>query len=32
MKAVGLKNSAVRGLYMIKYLCIACVGAAIGYV
>jgi len=32
MKAVGLRNTAVRGLYMIKYLCIACVGAAIGYI
>ncbi len=32
MKAVGLKNSAVRGLYLIKYLCIACVGAVIGYI
>ncbi|MBP5152834.1 MAG: FtsX-like permease family protein, partial [Lachnospiraceae bacterium] len=32
MKAVGLKNKAVRGLYMIKYLCIACVGAVIGYI
>lgn len=31
MKAVGLKNASVRGLYMVKYLCIACVGAVIGY-
>lgn len=32
MKAVGLRNGSVRGLYMIKYLCIACVGAVIGYI
>lgn len=32
MKAVGLRNVSVRGLYMIKYLCIACVGAVIGYI
>jgi len=31
MKAVGLRNSSIRGLYLIKYLCIACVGAVIGY-
>ena len=31
MKAVGLRNSSIRGLYLIKYLCIACIGAAIGY-
>ena len=31
MKAVGLKSSSVRGLYLVKYLCIACVGAVIGY-
>jgi putative ABC transport system permease protein len=31
MKAIGLKNSSVRGLYMIKYICISSVGAVIGY-
>ena len=31
MKAVGLRNSSIRGLYLIKYLCIASVGAVIGY-
>ncbi|MCR5214952.1 MAG: ABC transporter permease [Eubacterium sp.] len=31
MKAVGLKNSAIRNLYMVKYLCISVVGALIGY-
>ena len=32
MKAVGLRNRSVRGLYLVKYLCIACVGAVIGYI
>ena len=31
MKAVGLKNRSIRGMYMIKYLCISVVGAVIGY-
>ncbi|MCR4721419.1 MAG: FtsX-like permease family protein [Lachnospiraceae bacterium] len=31
MKAVGLKNRSIRGMYMIKYLCISIVGALIGY-
>ncbi|MBQ8960251.1 MAG: ABC transporter permease [Ruminococcus sp.] len=31
MKAVGLKNSSIRGLYLVKYLCISVVGAAIGF-
>ncbi|MCR5656343.1 MAG: ABC transporter permease [Butyrivibrio sp.] len=31
MKAVGVKTSAIRGLYLIKYLFISCVGAVIGY-
>lgn len=32
MKAVGLRNSSIRNMYMIKYLCIAIVGAVLGYV
>ena len=31
MKAIGLKNISVRGLYMVKYICISSVGAVIGY-
>ena len=31
MKAVGLRNVSIRGLYMIKYLCISVIGALIGY-
>jgi putative ABC transport system permease protein len=31
MKAVGIRTAAIRSLYLIKYLCIACVGAAIGF-
>ncbi len=31
MKAVGLRTAAIRGLYIIKYLFIACIGAVIGY-
>ena len=31
MKAVGLKNRSIRGMYMVKYLCISVVGAVIGY-
>ncbi len=30
MKAIGLKNRSVRGLYLIKYLGIAIIGSAIG--
>lgn len=32
MKAIGLKSSDIRGLYIIKYLAIAIVGAAIGFI
>lgn len=32
MKAVGIKNKPIRGLYLIKYLCISVVGAVIGYI
>ncbi|WP_294472359.1 FtsX-like permease family protein [uncultured Ruminococcus sp.] len=32
MKAVGLQNSSIRGLYMIKYLALSAVGAVIGFV
>ncbi|MCM1133927.1 MAG: ABC transporter permease [Ruminococcus flavefaciens] len=32
MKAVGLKNNSVRGLYLVKYLGISVVGAVIGYI
>lgn len=31
MKAVGLKNSSIRALYLVKYLGISIVGAAIGF-
>ena len=31
MKAVGIKTAAIRGLYLIKYFFISCVGAVIGY-
>ncbi|MDD7515350.1 ABC transporter permease [Ruminococcus flavefaciens] len=31
MKALGLKNSSVRGLYLVKYLGIAIIGAAVGF-
>ena len=30
MKALGLKNRSVRGLYLVKYLGIAVIGAAVG--
>ncbi|MBD5554861.1 MAG: FtsX-like permease family protein [Roseburia sp.] len=30
MKAIGIKNSAIRGLYIVKYLAISIVGTAIG--
>ena len=32
MKAVGIKNSSIRGLYLVKYLGIAIAGAVIGYI
>lgn len=32
MKALGLKSSKIRGLYIVKYLTIAIVGASIGFV
>ena len=31
MKALGLKNSSIRGLYLVKYLGISVIGSAIGY-
>ncbi len=32
MKAIGIKNSKIRTLYMIKYLAMAAVGAVIGFI
>lgn len=32
MKAIGMKNSSIRALYLIKYLAITLVGSAIGFV
>ena len=32
MKAIGIKNSKIRSLYMVKYLMLSIVGAAIGFV
>ncbi|MCR5585285.1 MAG: ABC transporter permease [Lachnospiraceae bacterium] len=32
MKAVGIKTRAIRSMYIVKYFCLACVGAAIGYI
>lgn len=32
MKAIGLKDIGIKGLYLIKYLAISVVGAAIGFV
>ena len=32
MKALGLKNSSVRGLYLVKYLGISVIGAVIGFI
>lgn len=32
MKALGLRNSSVRGLYLVKYLGIAVIGAVIGLI
>ncbi len=31
MKAVGINNDSVRGLYIVKYLAIAVIGSAIGF-
>ena len=31
MKAIGIKNSSIRGLYIIKYFAVAVVGSAIGF-
>ncbi len=30
MKAIGIKNSAIRGLYIVKYFAIAFIGTAVG--
>lgn len=32
MKAIGIRNNSVRGLYLVKYLGIAVIGALIGYI
>ena len=32
MKAIGMKNSSIRGLYLIKYFAIRVVGSALGFV
>ncbi len=32
MKAIGLKNSTIRLMYIVKYLALACTGAAVGMV
>jgi putative ABC transport system permease protein len=32
MKALGLKNSSVRGLYLVKYLGISVIGAVVGFI
>jgi len=32
MKAVGIRNNSVRGLYLVKYLAISVIGAIIGYI
>ncbi|MEE1218389.1 MAG: FtsX-like permease family protein [Ruminococcus sp.] len=32
MKAIGIKNSSIRGLYLIKYFVITVVGSALGFV
>lgn len=32
MKAIGIRNNSVRGLYLVKYLGIAVIGAVIGYI
>lgn len=31
MKAIGMKNSSIRGLYLIKYFAITVVGSAVGF-
>lgn len=32
MKAIGMKNNSVRGLYLVKYLGISVIGAVVGYI
>ncbi len=32
MKAVGLKNSSIRRMYLVKYLCLSICGAILGYI
>lgn len=32
MKAIGIKNSAIRGLYIVKYLAISIIGTTIGLI
>ncbi len=32
MKAVGIRNNSVRGLYLVKYLGISVIGAVVGYI
>lgn len=32
MKAIGMKNNSVRGLYLVKYLGISVIGAGVGYI
>lgn len=31
MKAIGIKNAKIRGIYMVKYLALALVGTAVGF-
>ncbi len=31
MKAIGIKNVKIRGLYMVKYLALALIGASVGF-
>lgn len=32
MKAIGIRNNSIRGLYLVKYLGIAVIGSVIGYI
>jgi putative ABC transport system permease protein len=32
MKAVGIKTRSIRSMYIVKYLFLACIGAAVGYI
>ncbi len=32
MKAIGMKNSSIRGLYLVKYLAMTVVGSALGFI